>query len=29
VLPPSEIAPTGEETFAAVRAMAAYILKKL
>lgn len=29
ILPPSEIVPTGEETFAAVRAMGNYILKKL
>jgi hypothetical protein len=29
VLPPSEIVPTGEETFAAVKAMGAYILSKL
>jgi carboxypeptidase A2 len=29
VLPPSEIVPTGEETFAAVKAMARYILTKV
>jgi len=29
VLPPSEIVPTGEETFAAVRAMSSYILSTL
>jgi hypothetical protein len=28
VLPPSEIVPSGEETFAAVKAMGRYILAK-